>query len=185
MREIKGFNSLPQNEVVEFENLEKGAYICQIKSVEDVEEKEYLKIKFDIVDGKYKGWFSEMSGDDLEVWSNQGTTYRSYKENAARFFKAFITAIEKSNAKSNYRWNWDEKSLIGKYFVAVFDEEEYEDAFGDVKVAIKVQDIRSIPALKEGAIKLPGLKRLKKKTEPKPVLSSYKSIDINDDDLPF
>ena len=110
MREIKGFNSLPQNEIVEFENLEKGAYICQIKSVEDVEEKEYLKIKFDIVDGKYKGWFSEMAGDDLDSWSNQGTTYRSYKENAARFFKAFITAIEKSNAKSNYRWNWDEKT---------------------------------------------------------------------------
>ena len=120
----------------------------------------------------------------MNDWSNQGTTYRSYKDSANRFFKAFITAIEKSNAKSNYRWNWDEKSLIGKYFVAVFGEEEYEDQYGEVKVSVKVQDIRSIPALRENAIEIPPLKKLKKKSETKPA-TSYTSINISDDDLPF
>ena len=184
MRQIKDFDKLPNEEVVEFESLEKGAYICQIKDVEDVVEKEYLKIKFDIVDGKYKGWFDNYANGVLNDWSNQGTTYRSYKDSANRFFKAFITAIEKSNAKSNYRWNWDEKSLVGKYFVAVFGEEEYEDQYGEVKVSVKVQDIRSIPALRENAIQIPPLKKLKKKSETKPA-TSYTSINISDDDLPF
>ena len=185
MKRIPGFDELPQNEVVEFEKLKVGAYICQIKSVEDVEDKEYLKIKFDIVDGEYKNWFNDMSQGNLDNWSSQGTTYRSYKDTATRFFKAFITAIEKSNAKSNFRWNWDEKTLVGKYFVAVYGEEEYEDQFGDVKVNVKVQDIRSIPALREGAIKLPELKKLKTKSETKPETNNYKGIDISDDDLPF
>ena len=37
----------------EYDKLPAGAYICVIKTVEDVPDKEYLKIEYDIADGKY------------------------------------------------------------------------------------------------------------------------------------
>lgn len=180
MKKINGFENLPEEEVVEFDSLKPGAYICCIRDVEDVFSKEYLKIKFDIADGEKKGFFHK---DDLDEWSNQGTTYRSYKDSASKFFKAFITAIEKSNTHKNYKWDWNEKSLIGRFFVAVFGEEEYENQDGDIKIVVKCQDIRSIQALREGKIEIPPLKKLKVRKNPE--TAAYQNQTINDDDLPF
>ena len=181
MRKIDGFDNLPNEEVVEFDNLKKGAYICVIKDVQDFPDKEYLKIKFDIADGEKKLYFHK---DNIEEWPNQGTTIRSYKDTANKFFKAFITAVEKSNTHKNYKWDWNEKSLIGKFFVAVFAEEEYETEDGEIRISVKCRDIRSIPALKEGKIEIPALKKINKKQDKQEkIISKYSEID--DDDLPF
>lgn len=182
MRKINDWEKLDsENEVVEFESIKPGAYICKILQVQDEINKEYLKIKFDVVDGEFKDFFTNRF--QLDNWSNQGTTYRSYKDTATKFFRAFITAIEKSNAKNNYRWDWNEQSLVGKYFVAVFGEEEYLDKNNEIQISVKVQDIRSIPALREGKIELPKLKKLKiKSVESTTTNNNY---DISDDDLPF
>ena len=46
---------------------------------------------------------NEDCDDLLKVYSDK---------KALPFFKAFITAVEKTNA--GYQWDWDEKKLIGK-----------------------------------------------------------------------
>ena len=182
MKEIKNWNELDsENEVVEFKSIKPGAYICKILEVVDVVDKEYLKIKFDIVDGEYKNYFSDRN--QLGNWSSQATTYRSYKSTATKFFRAFITAIEKSNVKTKYKWDWNEKSLIGKYFVAVYGEEEYLNNDNEVAINLKVQDIRSIPALREGKIETPKLKKLKVKSVENVATNNNNYLD--DEDVPF
>lgn len=175
--------------------------ICGVKilSVENVEDKEYLKIEFDIVksDNKdeFKGYFTDQyerfQKPDNKPWPNQGTLYRSYKESAISFFKSFITAVEKSNA--GYRWDWNEKSLVGKFFVAVFGEEEYlDEEENEVKISVKVQEVRSAEAWKNGDIKIPALKKLKNRPETKTTKkedndSFYESSKqlASEEDLPF
>ena len=45
------------DEAKDFELLPVGGYICKILRVEDHPDREYLRIEFDIVDGKYKDYF--------------------------------------------------------------------------------------------------------------------------------
>lgn len=173
MKEIKNFEK--GNESVEFEGLEPGIYGCQIKSVEDVIDKEYLLIEFDIVKGDYKDYYKKQF-DSFGNWS--GKVYKSYKETASKFFSAFITAIEKSNA--NYVWNWNEQSLVGKYFMGIFGEEEYINKDNELKTIVKIQEVRSIDAFNKGELKVPTLKKLKVKPQ-----ENQQTVEINDDDLPF
>lgn len=179
MKQASNWNEIEKSEVVEFNNLGAGIYHAQIKTVEDVTDKEYLKITFDFVDGDFKGEGARLE-KEFGKWSNTFTIYKSYKENATKFFKAFITAIEKTN--KGYIWNWDEKTLVGKYFVAVMGEEEYQAESGEIKVSVKCVEQRSFEAEKNGDIKVPELKKLKvvEQKTPEPVVA-----DISDDDLPF
>ena len=142
------------------DNLKAGIYPAQIRKVVDVPDKEYLEIQFDLVnDKRYANYFAKLKENlKVEEWPNQGIYRASYKETATKFFKAFITAVQKSN--QGYVWNWDYNSLIGKFMVAVFGEEEYETN-GEVKVGIKIREIRSIEAYQKGDIKIPALKKLK------------------------
>jgi len=179
MKKIDNWKEIKEqgSEDLGFISLKPGQYVAKIIEVEDVEEKEYLKIKFDIIWPKeFEGYFykqMEQFGD----WSAQGILYRSYKETAQRFFTAFIIAIEKSNDKFN--WNFDEQKLIGKKFVANFGEEEYENDEGKIKVSLKCRETRSTVALKEGKIKdlkykaLPGNEK------------KEKEVAVSTDDLPF
>ena len=43
-------------EAGDFTTLLAGAYICIIRNVEDVEDREYLKVTYDIAEGEYKGY---------------------------------------------------------------------------------------------------------------------------------
>lgn len=179
----KGYDELEENEVVSDSGLEVGIYPVQIKKVTDISDKEYLQIEFEIVKGKYVGYFGKLKESlELESWPNQGIYRASYKETATKFFKAFITAVQKSN--QGYVWNWNEQSLVGKYFIAVFGQEEYEDANGDVKVSTKIREPRSIEAWKKGEIKVPEYKKLKRKETP--VVDPFANIvNISEEDLPF
>lgn len=197
INKIAGWDDLDATkEVVEFESIEKGIYPCVIMGVEDDPNKEYLIIKFDIAKGDKQYIFSKQCNKDLENWPKQGTTYRSYKTTASKFFRAFITALEKSNASKNFKWNWDETKLVGLYFAGVFGEEEYLDKNNEVKISTKLQEIRSLQAMKNGEIKIPELKKLKTTKDGKvdingTIVAPTKnnndivSMDIDDDDLPF
>lgn len=140
----------------------RGIYICKVEDATDVGEKEYLKVKFDIADvadPANQEFIGEMGSrnEQFKSWPNVGTITKSYKKSALPFFKAFITAIEKSNP--GFIWRWDETTLKGKLFVAVFGEEEWWNG-EEIRVNCKVQEVRSIPAYKEGNIKLPELKKM-------------------------
>lgn len=128
----------------EFARPTSGGYIIGIVSVQDVPEKEYLKIAYDIAEGDLKNYYSEMkqrTGYDLPV------IYKSYKVKALGFFKAFLDAVIASNP--GYVWNNDERTLTRKLIGAVLREEEYQNRDGEIKTRLTpavfypAQDIRA------------------------------------------
>jgi len=128
----------------EFKRVTPGGYVIGIVSVQDVPEKEYLKISYDIAEGDLKNYYSEMkqrTGYDLPV------IYKSYKDKALGFFKAFLDSVIASNP--GYTWNNDERTLTRKFVGCVLREEEYRNRDGEIKTRLTpavfypVQDIRT------------------------------------------
>lgn len=172
MKPIENYDLI--NEAGELKTLRAGAYACKIIDVVDVPDKEYLDVYFDIVEGEFKGYFSALEGNTGKKY---GRIARSYKATALPFFKAFMTAVEKSNP--GYKWNWDEKTLANKFITVVFRDEEYLKE-NEVKVMAKPDEIRSLQALRDGSIVIKPIKKL----ENVPVQASV-PVEIPDDELPF
>lgn len=159
MKPIENWNEI--QEAKTFERLPVGGYVCAIKAVEDVPDKQYLKIYFDIVKGEKKGYFQNEYDRDTrpqKKWAQAGTFIRSYKDSAASMFKGFINAVEASN--KNFTWNWDEKSLVKKYVGLVIGEEEYVNQKGAVRVRNYVVGIHKTETIESGDFKMPELKKL-------------------------
>ena len=175
MKPIQGYDLV--SEAGEFKRLPAGIYGVKITSVKDNPANEYLEITCDIVKGEYAGYFGTLVASGLYDTSK---TIRSYKQNAIPFFKAFITAVEKSNP--GYQWDWDETKLVGKNVIAVFGEEEYVDKNGEVKVGTKCVEFRSLEAYQQGRIKVPELKKLPESEKPV-AAEELQPLDIKD--LPF
>ena len=78
-----------------------GGYILAICDVVDNPQKEYLMIYYDIVgvadprNEEFIGYYSRMV--ERQNGRKLPCLYRSYKNNALGFFKAFLVALEKSN----------------------------------------------------------------------------------------
>ena len=162
----------------DFEVIEPGAYICRIKNVECNAKPygELLRIEFDIDEGKHKGFYQKKSGE-FGKWS--GMYYQTVMKDNLKFFKGFITSIEKSNQGFVWESHWDEKQLVGKYFGGVFAEEEYMNDKGDVKIACKCVQVRSVEQVREGKIKIPVLKKLNNQAQ------GFSPVDSGEDELPF
>lgn len=159
MKKINDWENI--KETSDFKRLEPGAYICAIKAVEDVSDKEYLKIYFDIVKGDNKGYFQKLYDSDTrkdKKWPIAGTLIRSYKEAALSMFKGFCTAVEKSN--KNYKWNFDEKTLVKKYIGLIIADEEYLNTKGQKRVRNYVASVRSLEAIEKGDFTIPALKEI-------------------------
>lgn len=112
-----------------------GAYICTITDVEDVPEKEYLRISYDIAEGEFAGYYGEMRENNPD-WSNVAVCYRSYKQTALGLMKRFCSAVSKSNGAFIFdagAVNADEKTLIGKKIGMILREEEYYGNDGNKK----------------------------------------------------
>jgi hypothetical protein len=193
MKKIEGFGEVV--EVGAKRVLVPGPYVCKITAVTDNTAREYLEINFDITEGAYKDYFGDI---EKAIGKNYARAFRSYTDKALPYFKAFVTAVEKSN--KGYAWDWNEQSLIGKTVVIVFGEEEYDDGqSNEIKKNVKPQEFRSTEALREGKIKTPELKMLddaKRKeivtravaTNTKssvPQSKNLKAIEVADEDLPF
>ena len=177
MKPIEGWDLI--NEAGEFKPLPAMIAGVRITKVVDVPEKEYFEVYCDIVKGEYAGYFKALTDAGLKDTSRH---IRSYKANALPFFKAFITAVEKTNP--GYKWDWDEQKLVGKNVIAVFGQEEFLDNEGNVRVTTRVQEFRSLEAFNEGRIKVPELKKLPESE--KPVQETSANLpEISDADLPF
>lgn len=176
MKPIAGYDAI--NEAGELKSLVKGIYPLVITNIVNNEDREYLEVYYDVVKGDFKGYFAMAAKN---IGRDISKEIRSYKETALPFFKAFITAVEKSN--NGYSWDWDERKLIGKYIIGVFGEEEYVKD-GEVKVSVKLREFRSVEAYKEGKIKVPELKKLPESERPQPTLQ-LETPTLIDDDLPF
>jgi hypothetical protein len=145
----------------EFPRVTPGGYVIGIVSVEDVPEKEYLKITYDIAEGEHKNYYYEMkerTGYDLPCF------YKSYKEKALGFFKAFLDAVEASN--TGYKWNNDERTLTRKLVGCVLREEEYRNKDGEIKVSLKPDVFYAAADIRAGKYEVPARKTLAGGTAP-------------------
>ena len=148
------------NEVQETQDFEyptPGGYIGRIVNVADIEAKEYLEIEWDFAEGKFMG-------ANADTQRRKGfwpyTLRRSYKDSALGFFKAFKTQLEESNPG----YFFDELNLPamrGKYIGIILGEEEYRANDGKVKTRLSVVNTRSVQSIREGAFKVPELRKLK------------------------
>lgn len=158
-----------------------GGYICKITGVTDLPEKEYLRIEFDIADGPHKGYFAE-SYQRFGYWG--GSTIRSYKETARSMFNGFVQAVENSNP--GYKWDWNEKGLVGKLIGVVIGEREYLNKANEIRIGIQAAQIRSIDIIREGKYKPTELRRLSAGDRAKAgAAASTGYTEVTDEDLPF
>lgn len=140
----------------EFEKVTPGGYIAIITAVTDEPAKEYLKMELDIIDGKFAGYFTELC-NAKGFWGL--TLYRSYKESALGFFKAFKNCVEACNR--GYIFNNDETTLKGKVIGIVLGEEEYIANDGSEKTRLYIHSTKTVDEIKEGKFKVPELKKRK------------------------
>ena len=156
MKKIDGYENAQENQGGDFEKLPAGGYICGIKSVENKEDRQYLKIEFDILEGQYRGWYTTIF-KRTNSW--YGSFIRSYKDSAASFFKGFITAVQESNP--GYHWDWQEQTLCNKKIGLVLAYEEYVNQKGQKKERPYVYQNRSADAIRRSDFEVPELKKLK------------------------
>lgn len=181
MKKIENYENV-QASSGEFARPGAGGYVCLITNVEDVpmdsKEKgkgDYLIIQFDIIQGEFTGYYSELH-TKKGFWG--GSMAKSYKETALGMFKHFTNCVEESNA--GYKWDFNEQSLCGKMIGLVFGEEEYLNNENKVRTRTYVKDVKTVEQIKNGDFKIPELKRL-------PVSNMVENgfVETTNDDLPF
>ena len=164
MEKPKNWDSVQAN-TGDYESLKLGAHEVIIKDAYEytgMTGNTSLKIEVDIAgNDEQKGYFQrQYDNNNLseKKWPSASCKYISLKEDdtCVAMFKGFTTCVEKSNPE--YKWNFDEKTLIGKKLCGVYGLEEYEDNEGDVKTATKLVQFRSLDKLEE--IKIPKVKLL-------------------------
>ncbi len=161
-----------------------GAYICKITDVEDIKDKQYLKVFYDFAEGDFKGYYEDLRASHPD-WSWAGAYVKSYKQSALSLFKRFCSAVSKSNG--NYVFdagevNAEEKTLVGKRIGLILQEEEYESNTGDIRTRLKVA--REFPVDKLAEQTVPDIIRLPRNGS----CDSSNSVFVpagTDEELPF
>lgn len=160
----------------EFERLPAGGYVCRITKVEDHDEdKPYLRIVYDIAEGRYISFYSDDWGVENE-WAHDMRQY--YTPAAFGVFKGFLKAVDISNGtdfEGAAAEGFDERSLVGQFIGLIIGEEEYESNDGSIKTRLRVRGARPVQNIREGRFKYPELKKLETE-EPTP---------LGDDEFPF
>lgn len=148
----------------EFEQLELGGHVCVIKGAridDDSTGAEIMLLQLDIAPTDPQSGFF-MKQYEQRKTSNPdakwGCVYRQRTGGKSLgFFKGLITAVEQSN--SGYKWNWDENSLKGKLIGGIFGQEEFRANDGQIKLATKCIQLRSVEAIRKG-VEVPKTKLL-------------------------
>lgn len=168
-------------EAGEFKKVTAGPYICVITAVQDIPDKEYLKVTYDIAEGEFAGYYADARANHPD-WAWTGAYVKSYKPKALPMFKRFCSAISKSNGNFVFDGgsvNADEKTLIGKKIGLVFQDEEYYGNDGNKRTRLIVNKEFQIDKLADQ--KTPACKKLAE--EP---LNDFMSVapDANEE-VPF
>lgn len=192
MEKIEGYETV-QALTGEYERLKPGGYICKIIAAKEEKSKKtgsrMLTIALDIDDGEQKGFFmkkfEELKGQrtdpNQEVKYPSGGIYHQMLEGndkALGFLKGLMTSLEASNP--NFKWDWNEKKLVGLKCGAIFGEEEYEKMDGSIGISCKVKYIRTVKCIQDENFKVPELKKLPERGD-----ASEFSGAADNDDLPF
>ena len=180
MKVVSNWSEVEEQGNNERKLLPAGGYIGKILSVEDFPEKQYLRITWDISEGEYKGNGAsclERNGFLPKAFS----FIRSYKESALGFFKGFISAVEQSNP--GYKWDFDERKLVGKTIGVVLGDEEYRKLDGNIGTRLVFSQARSADVIRGGNFSIPPLKKLAEDSAP--ATPTWSAVDTDDSELPF
>jgi hypothetical protein len=175
---MKNINWNQVEEASEYKRLSSGGYVCKITKVEDVLDKEYLKIEYDIIDGEFANYFQNLF-DAKQFWA--GKFIKSYKDSAQKFFKGFLTATESSN--KGFKFDNDEAKLVGKFIGLVVGEEEYNKADGTIGTRLYVDRCTNVDKIKSGEFLVPDFKKLPVSAQEKIAWEAMSAS--GDDELPF
>lgn len=168
------------------QRLTPGGKICTIINAYETKAKSsgrpMLAIEFDILEGSEAGYYRELFGKYKGNWKG---VYRQNTEdaegNCSPFFKGMISSIEESNDR--YKFDFNEKTLVGKRFGGIFGEEEYIANDGEVKTSVKLLSIRSVETIRSGDFAVPPKKLIAPSTTRQVDSSGF--ADISSDDIPF
>ena len=154
MERIENWENIEAKGVSDFVRLPAGGYVCKIvnavEHTNDMTGNKSLKVLVDIAEGQFKEYFKKAYDNNTNPekrWDNNSTKYIGLGEKSLPFFKGFITAVENSNP--GYKWNWDEKTLIGKKIGGVYQWEEYEKQNGSRGVKVKLNAFRTVDKVHE------------------------------------
>lgn len=188
MRHIDNWDGIEERQDGGFQNPPPGGYVVCIVSVADDESKECLKLNWDYTAPPWAG-FNEKTFGRAGFWPT--TLFRSYKESALGFFKAFKTAVEQSNPG----YTFDDRNplgLQGKFVGVVLGEELYTAKNGEKKTRLYVAQTRSVQAIRDGDYEVPEPKDKTGGATPKsaaPYKASaanpFDELDDDDADLPW
>ena len=166
--------------------LEPGGYVCRITAVQDVPEKEYIWVIYDVAEGPKAGMYSGLGvADD---WKHRFT--RSYKESAAGMFKGFLNRLEESNSGrgggrafnvANWQARSNEQEFVGLEIGLVFGKELYTNDKGEDKERTVVSYVCASQDIRNGDFKVPAVKD-KRETVP---ASNGATGYIGNEDVPF
>ena len=192
MEKIEGYETA-QALTGEYERLKPGGYICKIIAAKEEKSKQsgnrMLTLALDIDEGENKGFLmkrfeelkKEKTDPNQEVKYPNAAIYHQMLEGndkAVGFLKGLMTSLEASNP--NFKWDWNEKKLVGLKCGAIFGEEEYEKLDGSTGISCKVKFIRTIKCIQDNNFRIPELKKLPEKGD-----AAEFSGAADNDDLPF
>lgn len=150
---------------LDYEKLELGGHKGYIIKVEEytspISGKTSLKVYVDTsINDKQPYYFQNQYDNDTRIdkkWSNGAIKYvpLGEEENQVKMLKSFITCVENSNAYI-YDWNKEIEQLKNKSIGLVFGLEEYMSQDGEIKVATKLNQFRSIDKVDD--VKIPKVK---------------------------
>lgn len=171
-----------------------GGYEMVIDSVKNIPQKEQLEICLEFVDGDLKGYCANIK-DRFNFWPARCT--KSYKDKALPFFKAFINAVQASNADTTGLVigdfeDVDETKLVGKAVGVVVGEREYDGNDGTRKRGIDWYNATfvSVDDIYAGNYEVPELRitgATATVTETTGVVDMSSGFigPVSDDDVPF
>lgn len=183
MRKINNWDDIEERSG-DFPRPAPGGYIARITAVYDNEAKEYLKIDWDFANGPFAGE-NERTHQRVGFWPT--ALYRSYKESALGFFKAFKTAVEASNPGYTFDTS-NPLSLLDKLVGVVLGEEGYTKKDGSHGKRLYVHAVRSLDAIRSGDFTVPEYKEKDAPSaSPTPAHTQQQFTELDDDDgeLPF
>ena len=126
--------------------------ICAVK---DLEDRECLEIEWDFLQPPYRGANRE-TFHRAGFWPTK--LFRSYKDAALGFFKAFKTAVEASSPG----YCFDDRNvqgLVQRRMGVVLGEEEYQKKDGSAGTRRYVAQVCSVQAIAQGDFTVPPLKK--------------------------
>lgn len=141
-----------------------GGYVIQIMRVMDNPSKERLEIEYEIAEGEYRGYYTDLK-ERRGFWG--GKLIRSYKPKALPFLKQFIQMIQECNdgapglVVGDYE-GIEESKLPGCKIGIVYGMEEYVGNDGKVKQRPDTfgAEFMSLDRIRSGDYEVPDLKPL-------------------------